>query len=135
MVIGVTEVETVEEIVAETDLVDRLEEILVIDLLAVILAAAVIEEETVVEIVVFDQVAAALEAETTEVEATEVVTAEVAAGIEVVTEITVVAEIIGAVVEDHLVGIDAGKLLGQRFNKNNLEHNRKTNGSKEPCIR
>jgi hypothetical protein len=135
MVIGVTEVETVEEIVAETDLVDRLEEILVIDLLVVILAAAVAVVEIVVETVVFDQVAAALEAETTEVEATEVVIAEVAAGIEAVTEITVVAEIIGAVVEDHLVGIDAGKLLGQRFNKNNLEHNRKTNGSKEPCIR
>ncbi len=131
----VTEVETVAEIVAETDLVDRLEEILVIDLLVVILAAAVIEVETVAETEVFDQVAAALEAETTEVEATEVVTAEVAAGIEVVTEITVVAEIIGAVVEDHLVGINASKLLGQRFNKNNLEHNRKTNGSKEPCIR
>jgi ABC-type polar amino acid transport system ATPase subunit len=131
MVTGVTEVETVAEIVAETDLVDRLEEILVIDLLVVILAAVVIE----VEIVVLDQVEAALEAEMTEVEVTEVVTAEVAAGIEVVTEITVVAEIIGAVVEDHLVGIDAGKLLGQRFNKNNLEHNRKTNGSKEPCIR
>jgi hypothetical protein len=127
MVTGVTEV----EIVAETDLVDRLEEILVIDLLVVILAAVVIE----VEIVVLDQVEAALEAEMTEVEVTEVVTAEVAAGIEVVTEITVVAEIIGAVVEDHLVGIDASKLLGQRFNKNNLEHNRKTNGSKEPCIR
>jgi len=127
----VTEVETVAEIVAETDLVDRLEEILVIDHLVVILAAVVIE----VEIVVLDQVEAALEAEMTEVEVTEVVTAEVAAGIEAVTEITVVAEIIGAVVEDHLVGIDAGKLLGQRFNKNNLEHNRKTNGSKEPCIR
>jgi hypothetical protein len=127
MVTGVTEV----EIVAETDLVDRLEEILVIDLLVVILAAVVIE----VEIVVLDQVEAALEAEMTEVEVTEVVTAEVAVGIEAVTEITVVAEIIGAVVEDHLVGIDAGKLLGQRFNKNNLEHNRKTNGSKEPCIR
>jgi hypothetical protein len=127
MVTGVTEVETV----AETDLVDRLEEILVIDLLVVILAAVVIE----VEIVVLDQVEAALEAEMTEVEVTEVVTAEVAVGIEAVTEITVVAEIIGAVVEDHLVGIDAGKLLGQRFNKNNLEHNRKTNGSKEPCIR
>jgi ABC-type polar amino acid transport system ATPase subunit len=127
MVTGVT----VAEIVAETDLVDRLEEILVIDHLVVILAAVVIE----VEIVVLDQVEAALEAEMTEVEVTEVVTAEVAAGIEVVTEITVVAEIIGAVVEDHLVGIDAGKLLGQRFNKNNLEHNRKTNGSKEPCIR
>jgi hypothetical protein len=126
MVTGVTEVETVAEIVAETDLVDRLEEILVIDLLVVILAAVVIE----VEIVVLDQVEAALEAEMTEV-----VTAEVAVGIEAVTEITVVAEIIGAVVEDHLVGIDAGKLLGQRFNKNNLEHNRKTNGSKEPCIR
>jgi hypothetical protein len=135
MVTGVTEVETVAEIVAETDLVDRLEEILVIDLLVVILAAAVAVVEIVVETVVFDQVAVALEAETTEVEATEVVTAEVAAGIEAVTEITVVAEIIGAVVEDHLVGIDAGKLLGQRFNKNNLEHNRKTNGSKEPCIR
>lgn len=135
MVTGVTEVETVAEIVAETDLVDRLEEILVIDLLVVILAAAVEVVEIVVETVVFDQVVAALEAETTEVEATEVVTAEVAAGIEAVTEITVVAEIIGAVVEDHLVGIDAGKLLGQRFNKNNLEHNRKTNGSKEPCIR
>jgi hypothetical protein len=131
MVTGVTEVETV----AEIDLVDRLEEILVIDLLVVILAAAAIEVETVAETEVFDQAAAALEAETTEVEATEVVTAEVAAGIEAVTEITVVAEIIGAVVEDHLVGIDAGKLLGQRFNKNNLEHNRKTNGSKEPCIR
>jgi len=131
----VTEVETVVEIVAETDLVDRLEEILVIDLLVVILAAAVIGVEIVAETEVFDQVAAALEAETTEVEATEVVTAEVAAGIEVVTEITVVAEIIGAVVEDHLVGINASKLLGQRFNKNNLEHNRKTNGSKEPCIR
>jgi hypothetical protein len=133
MVIGVTEV----EIVAETDLVDRLEEILVIDLLVVILAAAVAVAvvEIVVETVVFDQVAAASEAGTTEVEAIEVVTAEVAAGIEAVTEITVVAEIIGAVVEDHLVGIDAGKLLGQRFNKNNLEHNRKTNGSKEPCIR
>jgi hypothetical protein len=131
MVIGATEVETVAEIVAETDLVDRLEEILVIDLLVEILAAV----ETVAETEVFDQVAAALEAETTEVEVTEVVTAEVAAGIEAVTEITVVAEIIGAVVEDHLVGIDAGKLLGQRFNKNNLEHNRKTNGSKEPCIR
>jgi hypothetical protein len=136
MVTGVTEVETVAEIVAETDLVDRLDEILVIDLLVVILAPVVIEVETVVEIVVLDQVAAALEVETTEVEVTEVVTAEVvtaevAAGI----EITVVAEIIGAVVEDHLVGIDAGKLLGQRFNKNNLEHNRKTNGSKEPCIR
>jgi hypothetical protein len=131
MVTGVTEVETVAEIVAETDLVDRLEEILVIDLLVVILAAVVIE----VEIVVLDQVEAALEAEMTEVEVTEVVTAEVAVGIEAVTEITVVAEIIGAVVEDHLVGIDAGKLLGQRFNKNNLEHNRKTNGSKEPCIR
>jgi len=130
-VTGVTEVETV----AETDLVDRLEEILVIDLLVVILVAAVIEVETVAETEVFDQVAAALEAETTEVEVTEVVTAEVAAGIEVVTEITVVAEIIGAVVEDHLVGINASKLLGQRFNKNNLEHNRKTNGSKEPCIR
>jgi hypothetical protein len=103
IVIGVTEVETV----AETDLVDRLEEILVIDLLVVILAAAV----AVVEIVVFDQVAAASEAETIEVEATEVVTAEVAAGIEAVTEITVVAEIIGAVVEDHLVGIDAGSVL------------------------
>jgi hypothetical protein len=127
MVTGVT----VAEIVAETDLVDRLEEILVIDHLVVILAAVVIE----VEIVVLDQVEAALEAEMTEVEVTEVVTAEVAAGIEVVTEITVVAEIIGAVVEDHLVGIDASKLLGQRFNKNNLEHNRKTNGSKEPCIR
>ncbi len=127
MVTGVTEV----EIVAETDLVDRLEEILVIDLLVVILAAVVIEVETVV----LDQVEAALEVETTEVEVTEVVTAEVAVGIEAVTEITVVAEIIGAVVEDHLVGIDAGKLLGQRFNKNNLEHNRKTNGSKEPCIR
>ena len=128
MVTGVT----VAVIVAETDLVDRLEEILVIDLLVEILAAAVIEVETEV----FDQVvAAALEAETTEVEVTEVVTAEVAAGIEAVTEITVVAEIIGAVVEDHLVGIDAGKLLGQRFNKNILEHNRKTNGSKEPCIR
>jgi hypothetical protein len=135
MVTGVTEVETVAEIVAETDLVDRLEEILVIDLLVEILAAAVIEVETVAETEVFDQVVAALEAETTEVEVTEVVTAEVAAGIEAVTEITVVAEIIGAVVEDHLVGIDAGKLLGQRFNKNNLEHNRKTNGSKEPCIR
>ena len=114
MVIGVTEVETVEEIVAETDLVDRLEEILVIDLLVVILAVAVVE--IVVETVVFDQVAAALEAETTEVEATEVeatevVTAEVAAGIEAVTEIIVVAEIIGAVVEDHLVGIDAGSVL------------------------
>jgi hypothetical protein len=131
MVTGVTEVETVAEIVAETDLVDRLEEILVIDHLVVILAAVVIE----VEIVVLDQVEAALEAEMTEVEVTEVVTAEVAVGIEAVTEITVVAEIIGAVVEDHLVGIDAGKLLGQRFNKNNLEHNRKTNGSKEPCIR
>lgn len=107
----VTEVETVAEIVAETDLVDRLEEILVIDLLVVILAAAVIEVETVAETEVFDQVAAALEAETTEVEATEVVTAEVAAGIEAVTEITVVAEIIGAVVEDHLVGIDAGSVL------------------------
>jgi hypothetical protein len=127
MVTGVT----VAEIVAETDLVDRLEEILVIDHLVVILAAVVIE----VEIVVLDQVEAALEAEMTEVEVTEVVTAEVAVGIEAVTEITVVAEIIGAVVEDHLVGIDAGKLLGQRFNKNNLEHNRKTNGSKEPCIR
>jgi hypothetical protein len=127
MVTGVTEVETV----AEIDLVDRLEEILVIDLLVVILAAVVIEVETVV----LDQVEAALEVETTEVEVTEVVTAEVAVGIEAVTEITVVAEIIGAVVEDHLVGIDAGKLLGQRFNKNNLEHNRKTNGSKEPCIR
>ena len=126
MVIGATEVETVAEIVAETDLVDRLEEILVIDLLVEILAAV----ETVAETEVFDQVAAALEAETTEV-----VTAEVAAGIEAVTEITVVVEIIGAVVEDHLVGIDASKLLGQRFNKNNLEHNRKTNGSKEPCIR
>jgi hypothetical protein len=135
MVTGVTEVETVAEIVAETDLVDRLEEILVIDLLVVILAVAVIEVETVAETEVFDQVAAALEAETTEVEVTEVVTAEVAAGIEAVIEITVVAEIIGAVVEDHLVGIDASKLLGQRFNKNNLEHNRKTNGSKEPCIR
>jgi hypothetical protein len=56
-------------------------------------------------------VEAALEAEMTEVEVTEVVTAEVAAGIEVVTEITVVAEIIGAVVEDHLVGIDAGSVL------------------------
>jgi hypothetical protein len=127
MVTGVT----VAEIVAETDLVDRLEEILVIDHLVVILAAVVIE----VEIVVLGQVEAALEAEMTEVEVTEVVTAEVAAGIEVVTEITVVAEIIGAVVEDHLVGIDASNLLGQRFNKNNLEHNRKTNGSKEPCIR
>jgi hypothetical protein len=127
MVTGVT----VAEIVAETDLVDRLEEILVIDHLVVILAAVVIE----VEIVVLDQVEAALEAEMTEVEVTEVVTAEVAVGIEAVTEITVVAEIIGAVVEDHLVGIDASKLLGQRFNKNNLEHNRKTNGSKEPCIR
>jgi hypothetical protein len=104
---------------------------LVIDHLVVILAAVVIE----VEIVVLGQVEAALEAEMTEVEVTEVVTAEVAAGIEVVTEITVVAEIIGAVVEDHLVGIDASNLLGQRFNKNNLEHNRKTNGSKEPCIR
>ena len=111
MVTGVTEVETVAEIVAETDLVDRLEEILVIDLLVVILAAAVIEVETVAETEVFDQVAAALEAETTEVEVTEVVTAEVAAGIEAVTEITVVAEIIGAVVEDHLVGIDAGSVL------------------------
>ena len=108
----VTEVETVVEIVAETDLVDRLEEILVIDLLVVILAAAAIEVETVAETEVFDQAAAAaLEAETTEVEATEVVTAEVAAGIEAVTEITVVAEIIGAVVEDHLVGIDAGSVL------------------------
>jgi hypothetical protein len=112
IVIGVTEVETV----AETDLVDRLEEILVIDLLVVILAAAVEVVEIVVETVVFDQVVAALEAETTEVEATEVVTAEVvtaevAAGIEAVTEITVVAEIIGAVVEDHLVGIDAGSVL------------------------
>ena len=136
MVIGATEVETVAEIVAETDLVDRLEEILVIDLLVVILAGAVIGVEIVAETEVFDQVvAAALEAETTEVEVTEVVIAEVAAGIEAVTEITVVAETIGAVVEDHLVGIDAGKLLGQRFNKNNLEHNRKTNGSKEPCIR
>lgn len=131
MVIGATEVETV----AETDLVDRLEEILVIDLLVVILAGAVIGVEIVAETEVFDQVAAALEAETTEVEVTEVVIAEVAAGIEAVTEITVVVEIIGAVVEDHLVGIDASKLLGQRFNKNNLEHNRKTNGSKEPCIR
>ncbi len=96
------------ETVAETDLVEHLEEILVIDLLVVILAAAAIEVETVAETEVFDQVAAALEAETTEVEAIEVVTAEVAAGIEAVTEITVVAEIIGAVVEDHLVGIDAG---------------------------